>query len=204
MTSGPRSVLVLATSFLCAAGLVGARSAPAAEALPRRADAPPRESYPGVEVLYDAVSDAQGHRLRLVVSRPAGGPGRYPAIFVVGWLSCDSVEAPRDTRDASGRVFQALAVLPGFVTVRLDKPGVGDSEGVCRETDFATELAGYRAAFRGLARYDFIDPDRVFLLGISNGGGIAPLVAGDAPVRGYVIDGGWVKTWFEHMMEIER
>jgi pimeloyl-ACP methyl ester carboxylesterase len=46
------------------------------------------------------------------------------------------------------------------------------------------------------------------MLGISNGGGFAPLVpesdAEQAQVRGYISVGGWVKTWFEHMLEIER
>src|SRR5947209_2831458 len=90
----------------------------------------------------------------------------------------------------------------------MDKPGVGDSEGDCAETDFETELSGYRAAFESLGHYDFIDPNRVFVLGISNGGGFAPLIPRDAKsattVRGYIVVGGWVKTWFEHMLEIER
>jgi len=59
-----------------------------------------------------------------------------------------------------------------------------------------------------LNHYDFIDSHRVYILGISNGGGFAPLVpeseAEQAQVRGYISVGGWVKTWFEHMLEIER
>jgi hypothetical protein len=35
-------------------------------------------------------------------------------IFVAGWLSCDSVEAPADTKDATGIVFRGLAQMPGF------------------------------------------------------------------------------------------
>ena len=59
-----------------------------------------------------------------------------------------------------------------------------------------------------MGKYDFIDSNQVYILGISNGGGFAPLVpeseAEQARVRGYVSIGGWVKTWFEHMLEIER
>ena len=171
--------------------------------LPRRPNAP-AEIYTKSDVIYDSVRDSHGERVRVIVTRPREGGGKFPAIFVAGWLSCDSVEAPASTDDASGKVFRVLAELPGFVTVRIDKPGVGDSEGVCKETDFDTELSAYRAAFRALSRYAFIDTNKVFVFGISNGGGFAPLVAEDAPVCGYVIDGGWVKTWFEHMMEIER
>ena len=168
----------------------------------------PAETYPNADVLYESVATPKGEKLRVIVTRPKGATGKLPVIFVAGWLSCDSVEAPNDTTDATSSVFQALAQLPGFCTVRMDKQGVGDSEGVCAETDFESELAGYRAAFRSLGQHDFIDADQVYLLGISNGGGFAPLVpetvAEQATVRGYVSVGGWVKTWVEHMLEIER
>jgi pimeloyl-ACP methyl ester carboxylesterase len=176
--------------------------------LPRKADGPGKdESYPGVVVNYDAIRDAAGHRLRLIATHPdhPKGPGtRFPAIFVVGWLSCDTVEAAPGTGDGTQRMLQAIVQIPGFATVRLEKQGVGDSEGDCGRTDFLTELAAYRQAFQHLKDYPFVDPDRIFLFGMSNGGGFAPLVSEGAPVKGYVVDGGWIKTWFEHMLEIER
>ena len=171
--------------------------------LPRKSTTA-RENYPNVEVIYDSITAPHGERLRTIITKPRAVRSKLPVVFVTGWLSCDSVEAPADTKDAAGLVFRGLAQLPGFILFRVDKQGVGDSEGVCAENDFESELAGYRAAFRALKNYDFIDQNRVYMLGISNGGGFAPLVAEDAPVRGYVIDGGWVKTWFEHMLEIER
>jgi pimeloyl-ACP methyl ester carboxylesterase len=190
-----------AIAFLVIAGVV------CAEGLPRKSKSP-RETYPRVDVIYDSVTAPDGTRLRTIVTKPRGANGKLPVIFVAGWLSCDSVEAPADTKDESGLVFRGLAQMPGFVLFRMDKQGVGDSEGVCGETDFESELAGYRAAFRALKNYDFIDPGRVYILGISNGGGFAPLVpesdAEQAQVRGYISVGGWVKTWFEHMLEIER
>jgi pimeloyl-ACP methyl ester carboxylesterase len=98
--------------------------------------------------------------------------------------------------------------MRGFCLFKIDKPGCGDSEGDCSQTDFDTELAGYRAAFRALKNYDFIDSDRVYIFGNSNGGGFAPLVpeteSERAQILGYITIGGWVKTWFEHMLDIER
>jgi pimeloyl-ACP methyl ester carboxylesterase len=180
--------------------------APASE-LPRKSKAPP-ESYPNVDVIYDSVTTPDGERLRAIITKPRVAGAKLPAIFVAGWLSCDSVEAPTDTKDAAGLVFRALAQNPAWSLFRIDKHGVGDSEGVCAETDFESELAGYRAAFRALKNYDFIDSNRVYIFGISNGGGFAPLVpesdAEQAQVRGYISAGGWVKTWFEHMLEMER
>ena len=143
------------------------------------------ETYPGIVVRYAAIRDSAGHRLRLISTYPQAEHTRYPTIFVVGWLSCDTVEAPPGTTDATQRVLRAMATLPGFASVRLEKAGVGDSEGDCAKTDFAAELAAYQQAFRTLKNYPFVDANRIFILGISNGG-------------------GWIKTWYEHMLEIER
>jgi len=155
-------------------------------------------------VRYESIRTAGGLRLRTIVTHPARAAGRLPTVFVVGWLSCDTIEATPGSADGTKRMLQALVQLPGFATVRLEKPGVGDSEGDCAKTDFVTELAAYRQAFKGLRDYPFVDAERIFLFGMSNGAGFAPLVAEGVPVRGYVVDGGWVKTWFEHMLEIER
>src|SRR6516164_8360857 len=139
-----------------------------ADDLPRKSKAP-RETYPNVDVIYDSVTAPDGNRLRTIITKPRNAKGKLPVIFVAGWLSCDSVEAPAGTKDATGLVFQGLARLPQFSLFRVDKEGVGDSEGVCAETDFDSELGGYRAAFHALKKYEFIDSNRVFVLGISNG-----------------------------------
>ena len=178
-----------------------------AKELARKSKAP-RESYPNVDVIYDSVTMPDGKRLRSIITKPRDAKQKLPVIFLVGWLSCDSVEAPADTKDTIGLILRGLAQTPGFCLFKIDKPGCGDSEGDCAKTDFDTELAGYRAAFRALKNYDFIDSDRVYIFGSSNGGGFAPLVpetdVEQAQVRGYITIGGWVKTWFEHMLDIER
>ncbi|HWY40321.1 MAG TPA: alpha/beta hydrolase [Chthoniobacterales bacterium] len=198
----PRSYLL--SEFLLGIILV---TAVRADDLPRKVKSP-RENYQNVDVIYDSVRAEDGNRLRTIITKPRNAKGKLPVIFVTGWLSCDSVEAPADTKDESGLVFRGLAQLPEFALFRVDKEGVGDSEGVCAENDFDSELPGYRAAFRALKNYDFIDAKKIYILGISNGGGFAPLVpeteAEQQQVRGYISVGGWVKTWFEHMMEIER
>ena len=203
MRQGCRVALLLWSALFLGAAAVAADPRPE---LPRRVrpTASQDESYPGVVVRYDAIRDAAGRRLRLIVTHPQDAQARLPTIFVAGWLSCDSIEAPPGTTDATQLVLQTMARLPGFVTARLEKAGVGDSEGDCAENDFAAELAACQQAFRGLKDYPFVDPSRIFVFGISNGGGFAPLVADGLPVRGYVVDGGWIKTWYEHMLEIER
>jgi len=191
---------------LCGSLLAQAESKPPAgdaAMLPRRSGVQD-ETYPGIDVIYDSVVDGNDRKLRLIVTRPTGADRPWPTVFLVGWLSCVSVEAGPADHGPLSTLFRAIVQTPGLVFVRLEKPGQGDSQGDCANTDFNAELAGYRAAFRALKRYAFVDPGKVFLLGISNGAGFAPLVAEGAPVRGYVVEGAWVKTWFEHMMEIER
>src|SRR5262249_16137084 len=112
-----------------------------ADDLPRKLKSP-RESYPNVDVIYDSVTIPDGKRLRTIITKPRDAKGKLPVIFVAGWLSCDSVEAPADTKDATGLILRGLAQMPGFCLFKIDKPGCGDSEGDCSQTDFDTELAG--------------------------------------------------------------
>jgi pimeloyl-ACP methyl ester carboxylesterase len=173
---------------------------------PEGAGAPhPRERFENAEVLYDWAANSRGDRMRIFVTRPRSSGGRVPAIFFVGWLSCDSVEYPRGESDGFGAFLRRLIDRSGYATVRMDKPGVGESRGTpCSRSDFQGELEGYQAAFEAMGRYGFIDPDRIFVVGLSNGGGVAPLVTRGRRVRGFVSVGGWGRTWFEHMLENER
>lgn len=167
----------------------------------------PREGLPGTRVAYDVVVSTAGDRLRTIITRPdrTTATGRIPVIFFVGWLSCDSVEYPFGETDGFGAFLLRTAQQSGYGTMRTDKPGVGDSEGPpCGETDFARELAGYQASFDSLSRYDYLDLNRIVVVGLSNGGGFTPLVVRTRPVVAYVALSSWGRTWFEHMLELER
>src|SRR5215470_739193 len=163
-----------------------------------------REQFNNADVIYGWVSDNQGDQLRTFVTRPKAATGKVPAIFFVGWLSCDSVEYADGETDGFGAIFWKLIEQSGYATVRMDKPGVGESKGDCASTDFLTELSGYQAAFDSISKYDFIDPSRVFVVGLSNGGGTSVLIPREHPVRGYIAASSWGRTWYEHMLQLER
>ena len=55
-----------------------------------------------------------------------------------------------------------------------------------------------------LDRIDFVDTRCVVLFGGSLGGALAPILAAERPVRGVIVAGGFTRTWYEHMLEIER
>jgi pimeloyl-ACP methyl ester carboxylesterase len=173
--------------------------------------APAREHFDHATVTYDWVTNGRGERLRTFVTRPnsagmqAANAAIVPVIFVVGWLSCDSVEYPdSNTTDGFGIFLRRIIDESGYATVRMDKPGVGESQGDCAKADFKSEMEGYQAAFAAMSKYDFIVEDRVFVVGIWIGGGFSQMVTGWRVVRGYFSWGSWGRTWYEHMLELER
>ncbi len=147
-----------------------------------------QEKIPGAEVFAATV---QG--LHVYVTKPVGAK-RVPVLFEVAWLSCDSVQQPKGPEDGFTQLIWDLAAR--YATFRVDKPEP------CGDLDFDHELAAYRTAFATLHDLDFVDPARVYIVGFSNGGGVAPLVTDRA--AGYLVFSGWYKTWLEHMLEHER
>jgi pimeloyl-ACP methyl ester carboxylesterase len=166
---------------------------------------PKREQFQNATVLYGWAQDNRGERLRTFTTRPNNTSAKVPTIFFVGWLSCDSVEyADPDTKDGFGILLRRLIEESGYATVRMDKPGVGESQGDCSKADFTEELTGYQKAFDEMSKYDFIDPTRVFVIGLSNGGGTSALVPRQHAVVGYIAASSWGRTWYEHMLDLER
>jgi len=163
----------------------------------------PREEIRGVELLYTHVVNA-GLRQRAILSRPQGTAGRLPAVLFVPWLSCDSVEMPGTPSPGIDLLLHRVAAESGWAMLRVDKPGVGDSEGTCADTDLDTEIAGSRAALQLLQSHPWVDPSRIVIMGHSFSGAFLPLVAGRTPVAGYIFINSWSRTWLERLIEFER
>lgn len=167
--------------------------------------APGRERIEGADTFTTQLRISAGYEVKAFVTRPKNHTGKLPILFMVGWLSCDSVEAPDGPVDGFTQLLFDLAAKSGFATLRINKPGTGGSGGPpCSELDFNAELAAYRDAFDSMEKFDYIDSSRIYMIGFSNGGGVAPLVPRGHPVRAYLVFSGWYKTWLEHMLENER
>lgn len=165
---------------------------------------PGREPIPGADVFRSIVTTPESYPLEVFLTRPKNSAGKLPVLFEVAWLSCDAVEEPK-IDDGWTQLIWDLASRSGFATYRVNKPGVGESAGPkCNDLDWETELKAYRAAYDAMKKFDFLDPTRVYIIGFSNGGGVAPMIASDSSVRGYLVFSGWYKTWLEHMLEHER
>jgi pimeloyl-ACP methyl ester carboxylesterase len=168
-------------------------------------DPMPLERWPGVETTYGVLQSERGHRLRTIVTRPVAARAPVPGIFFVPWLSCDSLEAALPTKDGTLLALRLIAERANMATMRVERPGLGDSEGPdCGDATLEDDMAGFREGLRRLRATPGVDPSRIFIVGASIGGGLAPILAKDGPVKGVVAIGGFTKTWYEHMLEIER
>lgn len=159
----------------------------------------PVESVAGCEVSYEHVVAADGARLRTIVTRPSA-PGRRPAVLFLQGIGRDSMDFGWAPFTPFCRLVHGWA-QDGFVTIRLEKRGVGDSEG--EEADFATEVADFAAAWRALAEDPAVDPAALFMFGHSVGGMIAPLLDSDSgpervpAARGLIVFGSSAAKWFD-------
>lgn len=163
----------------------------------------PREKGDGYDVRYASVT-SHGARLRTIITRPDDG-GRHPAVLLLqGGHTCFPIDNAVGEPSGFMRIAQDLA-RHGYVTLRVERPGCGDSEGgPLRDVDFDVELDGYIEALRALKQLDSVDADRVYLFGHSMGGIMAPLMAVESPVRGIVVYGTTAETWFESVFSQRR
>ena len=163
------------------------------------------EKVDGAEVTYSSVTTDKGYRVRTYISRPVGAMGRLPLVVFVPWLSCGPVENPLGIYDGWSKMLHAVMKDGGAQVVRIEKPGVGDSEGPdCSEADLDHDMAAFRAGIRAALADPGADPARLYLFGGSVGGALAPILAREFNVRGLIVTGGFTRTWLEHMLDIER
>ena len=162
----------------------------------------PFEKSDAYEVLYGSVPSRAG-RLRTILTRPKGA-GKYPALFFIQGIGLASIDNPVGPPGSHKIIVDDFA-RRGFLTLRVDKPGCGDSEGgPARDVDFDTELDGYRQALKMLKARSDVDAGLIFIFGHSMGGVMAPLLAAESPVRGIIVYGTIARTWSEYMLENTR
>ena len=141
--------------------------------------APAGAPYTAEEV---TVRTPQGHALSGTLTVPAARGGRVPAVVTI----TGSGQQDRDEflPFAGGvRIFRQVADTlsrRGVAVLRLDDRGIGGSGGDANGTseDFADDI---RAAVAYLRTRSEVDPDRIALVGHSEGGMIAPMVAATDP-----------------------
>ena len=163
----------------------------------------PYETSPAAEVLYRSV-EVRGARRRVIVSRPQRS-GRMPAVMIMQGLGCYSLDGA-DRRAGYGRVIGAFEER-GYVTMRVEKTGEGDSEGPpCTDLSSTADLEaeGWIAGLKALKTYDFVDPAKVFAFAHSMGPVVGSLAISEVPVRGFIAVETVGTSWFEYDLERVR
>jgi dienelactone hydrolase len=113
--------------------------------------------------------------LRGMLHRPAGDR-RAPAVVLLHGFTGYHIE--------DHRLFVQMARCladAGFVVLRFDFYGSGDSDGDFEECTVLTEVADAVAGLDWLTQQPGIDADRIGILGLSLGGCVAALLAGQDP-----------------------
>jgi len=170
------------------------------------AAAMPLEKVEGVEIRYGEARSAKGYRVRTYTSRPAGATGRLPVVVFIPWLSCGAVETPFGPGgDGWMKMLYTVMKESGAQVVRVEKPGVGDSEGpACSDSDLDHDLEAFRAGIRAALADPGADPARLTLFGGSIGGALAAVLATEFKPRAIVSAGSFSRTWYEHILGNER
>ncbi len=154
------------------------------------------------QVIYSDVTSL-GKRMRTIISKPRS-PGRHPALMFIQGYSPISYDYNLNSPGLDAPILYDFA-RRGFVTMRVDKPGVGDSEGgPFSRVDFVTELDIYRQALLQLKGLDDVDTSNVFIFGHSMGGAFSPILACEIPVKGVALYGIEARTWHEYLLDVVR
>lgn len=163
-----------------------------------------KESHDAYEVVYDVVNH-KNNKLRSIVYRPLGmkhGEKR-PAMYYIQGYTCQSIDHAMFPEATMQQLLNAV-VQSGMVVYKIEKFGVGDSQGElrCEDVDFTTEMAGFEAGLNALKGYDFVDDSKVFIFGHSLGGVYAPLLAKTHELAGVAVYGAVFKPWYDYMLDI--
>lgn len=152
------------------------------------------------DIIYSSVLSGSNH-LRTIITKPKGG-SIYPAVLLVGGVGCYSIDNPSITEILSIKMWVDSLTRNGFVTIRVEKPGIGDSKGIpCHECDFHTEKQAFLDGLKQVKSLPYVDKENIFIAGFSIGGVIAPLIAPQEPVKGIIVYGTVGRNWLEYELE---
>ena len=145
----------------------------------------PKKPYPYKEEEVSFENKAAGFTLAGTLTAPETG-SPFPAVVLITGSGPEN----RDEEVFGHRPFLVLAdylTRQGIAVLRYDDRGVGKSGGdshAATTVDLATDAL---AAFEYLKTRKDIDPKRIGLLGHSEGGVIAPIVANETPDVAFVV-----------------
>jgi pimeloyl-ACP methyl ester carboxylesterase len=130
-------------------------------------------SNPGDEPVIIPVS---GFNLGATITRPRAGAARLPAVILLSGASGGDRDGFASGVPTIGQLAGALADA-GFLTVRYDKRGFGQSGGRAESATLGDYADDARAVVRWLLERKDVDPKRIAVVGHSEGAWVALLTA---------------------------
>lgn len=145
---------------------------------------PPNAPYKAEEI---RISTSQNHILAGTLTLPKNTKGRVPAVVLITGLSRNNRNNGNSPSVPFRQIADALS-RRGIAVIRVDDRGVGGSTGDASVTTTFDEAEDIRSALRYLRGRRDIDSKRLGLVGLSEGGIIAPLIAASDPtLRGIAL-----------------
>lgn len=119
---------------------------------------------------------ATGFNLAGTITRPAGSAGRLPAVILLSGSGAADRDGFAAGVPTTGQLARAVAQA-GFLAVRYDKRGYGQSGGRAESATLADFAEDARAVRRWLERRPDVDGKRIAIVGHSEGAWVALLAA---------------------------
>src|SRR6266508_2090459 len=117
-----------------------------------------------------------GFNLASTISKPVGAAGKLPAIVLAGGSGPTDRDGLVFGIPVLGELAGALADA-GFIVVRYDKRGIGQSGGRAEAAGLSDYAEDVRAAVKLLAQRKDVDPKRIAVVGHSEGGAVGLIAA---------------------------
>ncbi|MFM7767462.1 MAG: PDZ domain-containing protein, partial [Bacteroidota bacterium] len=170
--------------------------------LQAKALARPYETDDNANVIYDE-ADYKGGQLRVIINKPFMVE-KMPAMMFIPGYTCSSIDELTSDHPYK-RIIDAY-VDAGYVTLRIEKSGLGDSKNTppCSSCDLMDEIENFEVGLKKLKSLSYVDTNRIIMVGHSMGGIIAPAISSKHPVAGVIVYGTTAKSWFEYQLEMYR
>ncbi len=140
------------------------------------------------EVLFRSDVELSGS---LVLPKGKEESERHPAIlFLHGSGPVDRNENAKLGKINAFKLLTEEFIPHGFATLRYDKRGIGKSKGNYYEAGLSDLVADAEAALHFLKTHPNVDPNRIFLLGHSEGCSLAVLVQQRVAAHGLILLAG--------------
>jgi photosystem II stability/assembly factor-like uncharacterized protein/pimeloyl-ACP methyl ester carboxylesterase len=170
--------------------------------LKAKALARPYETDDNATVIYDEVA-YKGGQLRVIINKPFK-ENKMPAMLFIPGYTCSSIDELPNYHPYK-RIVDAY-VDAGYVTLRIEKSGLGDSKNTppCGDCDLLDEIENFEVGLKKLKSLPYVDPNQIIIVGHSMGGIVAPAISAKNKVAGVVVYGTTAKSWFEYQIEMYR